>query len=133
MAQEVIDMIKAHPKVINPDDLIFLNTKNKALSRTNVVERYFKKALRAAGLRHVTFHSLRHTFEVMTEQSGIPLKSMQAQMRHAYMSKTTLQDYGHALDKDKQKAANSVFGQVFSHISHTKNPETSEKSDISDN
>ena len=59
-----------------------------------MVKRYFNEALRLAGLRQVSFHSLRHSNASMRIQSGQNIKYIQTQMGHASIN-ITLDIYGH--------------------------------------
>jgi len=62
-----------------------------------VVNRYFKPALRRAGLRVVSFHSLRHTNASMRIRAGQNIKYIQKQLGHASIN-TTLDIYGHLFE-----------------------------------
>jgi integrase len=45
--------------------------------------RRFKKALKAAGVREVRFHDLRHTFGTRMAAVGVPMRTLQAWMGHS--------------------------------------------------
>jgi len=53
---------------INDYDLAFPSPEGKITCHDNVVKRYFNPALRKAGLRHVSFHSLRHTNPMLVSE-----------------------------------------------------------------
>lgn len=74
------DLVFAHPQTGSP------------LDRSKVTKR-FKAACRAAGVREVKFHDLRHTFATRLAASGQPLRTIQEFLGHAD-SKTT-QIYAH--------------------------------------
>ena len=74
------DLVFAHPQTGSP------------LDRSKVSKR-FKAACRAAGVREVKFHDLRHTFATRLAASGQPLRTIQEFLGHAD-SKTT-QIYAH--------------------------------------
>jgi integrase len=46
-------------------------------STTRTLWRRFKRALRAAGVREVRFHDLRHTFGTRMAAAGVPLRTLQ--------------------------------------------------------
>ncbi len=70
------------------DDLVFAHPRlGRPLDRTKVRKR-FKAALRAAGVREVRFHDLRHTFGTRAAAVGTPLRTLQEWMGHRD-SKTT--------------------------------------------
>jgi integrase len=74
------ELVFAHPQTGSP------------LDRSKVAKR-FKAACRAAGVREVKFHDLRHTFATRLAASGQPLRTIQEFLGHAD-SKTT-QIYAH--------------------------------------
>lgn len=75
------------------DELVFAHPQTgSALDRSKVSKR-FKAACRAAGVREVKFHDLRHTFATRLAASGQPLRTIQEFLGHAD-SKTT-QIYAH--------------------------------------
>ncbi|SPQ01130.1 Phage integrase (fragment) [Candidatus Sulfobium mesophilum] len=45
----------------NDNNLVFPSPQGKMTQHDNVVKRYFNSALRSAGLKQVSFHSLRHS------------------------------------------------------------------------
>jgi len=71
------------------DDLVFGHPHTgKPLERSRLLKRY-KAALRAAGVREVRFHDLRHTFGTRMAAAGVPLRTLQEWMGHRDF-KTTL-------------------------------------------
>jgi integrase len=74
------DLVFAHPETGNPLD-------------GSKVSKRFKAACRAAGVREVRFHDLRHTFATRLAASGQPLRTIQEFLGHAD-AKTT-QIYAH--------------------------------------
>jgi integrase len=77
----------------NADDLVFAHPHlGSPIDRSKVTKR-FKGACRAAGVREVRFHDLRHTFATRLAASGQPLRTIQEFLGHAD-SKTT-QIYAH--------------------------------------
>jgi integrase len=60
----------------------------KPLDRSKVLKR-FKATAARAGLGHVRFHDLRHTFGTRMADAGVPMRTLQAWMGHRDF-KTTL-------------------------------------------
>jgi integrase len=58
------------------------------LNGSNIYHRDFLPCLRAAGLRHVTFHALRHTFASLLIQKGASLAYVKEQMGHSSIQVT---------------------------------------------
>lgn len=79
---------------VNEDDLVFPSAEGKTSQHDNVVKRHFNPALRRAGLRQVSFHSLRHSNASMRIHAGQNIKYVQTQMGHASIN-ITLDIYGH--------------------------------------
>jgi integrase len=78
----------------NEHDVVFPSPEDKLSQHDNVVKRYLNQALRKAGLRQVSFHSLRHTNASMRILAGQNIKYIQSQMGHASIN-ITLDIYGH--------------------------------------
>jgi integrase len=74
------NLVFCHPETGNP------------LDRAKLTRR-FKKAIRSADVREITFHELRHTFGTRMAAAGVPLRTIQHWMGHAD-AKTT-QVYAH--------------------------------------
>jgi integrase len=91
------DLVFAHPQTGSP------------LDRSKVTKR-FKVACRAAGVREVKFHDLRHTFATRLAASGQPLRTIQEFLGHAD-SKTT-QIYAHyAPSEHEVQMVNEAFAE----------------------
>ncbi len=103
----VLVALKAHNRIINPLDLIFCHANSKPYDRSGVSKHVFKKLLRQAGLRDVTFHSLRHSYNSMLISSGANIRVVQDQLRHKTF-KMTIDTYGHSLKSDKTRAVEEV-------------------------
>ena len=63
----------------------------------------YEKVLKAAGVRYLHFHCLRHTFATRALEAGFDIKSLSDILGHADAS-TTLNRYGHALPDHKRTA-----------------------------
>jgi len=109
---EVLVALKAHTRTINPLDLIFVHRNGRPYDRTGVSKHVFKKLLRRAGLRDVTFHSLRHSYNTMLISSGANIRVIQDQLRHKTF-KMTIDTYGHSLNEDKTRAVEKVAGLLL--------------------
>ncbi len=79
---------------VNEYDVIFPSTEGKLSQHDNVVKRHYNSSLRRAGLRHVSFHSLRHTNASMRIFAGQNIKYLSTQLGHSSI-KITLDIYGH--------------------------------------
>jgi len=79
---------------INKHDLVFPSPEGCRTMHTNVMNRFFYPALRRAGLRQVSFHSLRHSNASFRIQAGQNIKYIQGQLGHASIN-MTMDVYGH--------------------------------------
>jgi integrase len=79
---------------VNDHDVVFPSPEGKLSQHDNVIKRSFNRALREAGLRQVSFHSIRHTNASMRITSGQNIKYIQSQLGHASIN-ITLDIYGH--------------------------------------
>lgn len=85
------------------EGLVFTNELGKLLQPRNLL-RNFKGALKAAGLPHIRFHDMRHTFALLSLQQGVDIKTLQSDLGHESIE-TTLDRYGHVNEKMKRDAA----------------------------
>jgi integrase len=84
------------PSSGRPDDLIFTNRRGTFVDPRNLVQRHFEPTLKRAGIPHIRFHDLRHTFASLLIAKGAHPKVIQDQLGHASIQ-TTLDRYGHLL------------------------------------
>jgi integrase len=78
-------------------DLVFPSANGKIANHHNFLTYSFYPALRRAGLRHVNFHSIRHTNVSMRIQAGQNAKYISKQIGHSSI-KITFDTYGHLFD-----------------------------------
>ena len=62
---------------------------------------YYNQILQLSGLRHFTFHALRHTFASRAMEQGMDVKTLSVILGHASVA-FTLDTYAHVLDDHKQ-------------------------------
>lgn len=82
---------------VNQHDLVFPGLGGGIANHVNIANRHFYPALRRAGLRHVSFHSLRHSNASLRIQAGQNIKYVSDQLGHSTI-KITLDVYGHLFD-----------------------------------
>lgn len=66
-----------------------------------------KKILKDAGLEHIRFHDLRHTFATMALQNGVDIKTVSSMLGH-YDAGFTLRTYTHATRQKQDEAAKTM-------------------------
>jgi integrase len=84
------------------------------MNNKNMLRRYFRPLLKAAGCPAVRFHDLRHTYASLLIEQGENIKYIQTQLGHSSPT-VTLNVYAHLLKPTNQEAAcrleNVVFGE----------------------
>lgn len=86
--------------------LVFCTEDGRPLDPRNFTKRY-EAILKKAGLEHVSFHNLRHTFATLLLEAGEHPKIVQELLGHTKIS-VTLDIYTHVADGLKEKAASKL-------------------------
>ena len=81
--------------------------------RTSMVNLH-KKILKDAGLEHLRFHDLRHTFATTALQNGVDVKTVSSMLGH-FDAGFTLRTYTHAT-RQKQDEAAQTMGNFIEQI-----------------
>lgn len=105
--QEAIDLlIQEHEK--HPDNpYMFPSPKTGGMYYPDSVVNLHKKLLKDAGLEHIRFHDLRHTFATMALQNGVDVKTVSSMLGH-YDAGFTLRTYTHATRQAQNEAAEKM-------------------------
>jgi integrase len=93
-------------------DLVFPNGLGKPMNYSNMMNRYFKPALKKASLPKIRFHDLRHTYASLLIEQGENLKYIQSQLGHSTPT-VTLNVYSHLMNPTNQGAALRLESAVF--------------------
>lgn len=93
-------------------DLVFPTATGRPAMRANILRLGLQPALRRAGLRHVTMHSLRHSYASALIQHGAPLTEITALLGHASPA-ITLRVYAHFLQGTESGATERVADALF--------------------
>jgi integrase len=81
-----------------------------------VLSRYWRDAVKAAGVRHIKLHAARHTAATLMHLQGVPVAVIAAWIGHKDAS-LTLRLYAHSQDAALQAAANT-FNRVGTLSAH---------------
>ena len=68
---------------------------------------HFKRIVKELGMPEERFHDLRHSFAVVSIESGDDIKTVQSNLGHATAS-FTLDVYGHVSQKMRQQSADRM-------------------------
>ena len=71
------------------------------------VVKLHEKILKDAGLEHIRFHDLRHTFATLALQNGVDVKTVSSMLGH-YDAGFTLSTYAHATNRMQEEAAEKL-------------------------
>ena len=105
--QEAVDLlISEHDK--HPDNpYMFPSPITGEMYYPDSIVNLHKKILKDAGLPHIRFHDLRHTFATLALQNGVDVKTVSSMLGH-YDAGFTLRTYTHATRQMQQKAAEKM-------------------------
>lgn len=93
-------------------DLIFPNEAGRPMNYSNMMNRHFKPALKAAGLPEIRFHDLRHIYASLLIEQGENIKYVQSQLGHSSPT-VTLNVYAHLMKPTNQDAAYRLENAIF--------------------
>jgi integrase len=115
MTPHVVDTLarlKERGYLTDDDDLVFSNTAGDHLCAMGLRRRYYK-AVKAAGLRRLVFHDLRHTFgtHAVRKLDGY---AVQSYMGHAHYSTTQRYLHHKPRREDAQKLADAFVSPTVS-------------------
>jgi integrase len=85
-AARALDRLSRREHFTGDEDLVFVNAVGDAIEES-AMRRRFYRALKRAGLEHIRFHDLRHTFGTIAVQA-FPLTDVKAFMGHADIQTT---------------------------------------------
>ena len=105
--QAAVDLlIQEHNK--HPDSpYLFPSPLTGEMYHPDSVVNLHKKILKDAGLPHIRFHDLRHTFAATALQNGVDVKTVSSMLGH-YDAGFTLRTYTHATRQKQEKAAQTM-------------------------
>lgn len=95
--------LMAGPAWDNPWNLVFTNEVGGHLCHRTVIKHY-KHIVASIGLPNLRFHDLRHSYAVVSIESGDDIKTLQGNLGHATAA-FTLDVYGHVSQRMRQQSA----------------------------
>ena len=105
--QEAVNLLiqehEKHPE--NP--YMFSSSTTGEMYYPDSVVKLNEKILRDAGLEHIRFHGLRHTFATLALQNGVDIKTVSSMLGH-YDAGFTLRTYTHATRQMQDQAAETM-------------------------
>ena len=112
--QEAVELlIQEHAK--HPDNpWLFPSSRTGAMYHPASVATLHQRILKDAGLEHLRFHDLRHTFATLALQNGVDIKTVSAMLGH-YDAGFTLRTYTHTT-RQKQDEAALTMGNLMAQV-----------------
>ena len=91
---------------------IFQATNGAPLNPKNMINRYVKPAVKAAGLEGINWHSFRHSFQVAQRRAGTHPKLISDLLGHASVS-TAMDVYDHASEAELRQPLDQLLQSVM--------------------
>lgn len=101
----------------NEFNLVFVDKKGRHLSCMTIYH-HFKDIVDSIGRPEMRFHDLRHSYAVISLQTGACIKCLSSSLGHATTA-FTLDRYGHTTDPMRQDAADRMSAYIQSLSSNT--------------
>jgi integrase len=95
---------KEYGDLTNRTDMIGL-----PIQSNNLGERQFDRLIKAAQVKRITFHGMRHTCATLLLRAGEPVHVVAKRLGHARVE-TTLENYAHVLPDMQRQAAATIGG-----------------------
>ena len=105
--QEAVDLLAAEHEKHPDNPYLFPSPRTNGMYHPDSVVNLHKKALKRAGLPHIRFHDLRHTFATVALQSGVDVKTVSSMLGH-YDPGFTLRTYTHTTRQMQETAAEKM-------------------------
>ena len=112
--QDTIDLLIAEHSKHPENPYMFPSPATGEMYYPDSVVNLHKKILKDAGLPHIRFHDLRHTFATLALQNGVDVKTVSSMLGH-YDAGFTLRTYTHAT-RQKQDEAAQTMGSFMAQV-----------------
>ena len=105
--QDAVELLKQEHAKHPGNPWMFPSSRTGEMYHPDSVVNLHKKILKDAGLEHIRFHDLRHTFATLALQNGVDVKTVSSMLGH-YDAGFTLRTYTHVTRQMQQKAAEKM-------------------------
>ena len=105
--QDAVELLKQEHAKHPSNPWMFPSGRTGEMYHPDSVVTLHKRILKDAGLEHIRFHDLRHTFATLALQIGVDVKTVSSMLGH-YDAGFTLRTYTHATRQMQQKAAQTM-------------------------
>ena len=100
---EYKDKLTGEIKFLNMKDLVFVNWKTGMPNKNSSYNTHLYKLCEEAGIKHISMHTLRHSYATRAIERGVNPKALQKLLGHASLQ-TTMDTYVHVTDDSKLQA-----------------------------
>lgn len=114
ISQEAVDLLVAEHKKHPDNPYMFPSPITREMYHPDSIVNLHKIILKDAGLPHIRFHDLRHTFATLALQNGVDVKTVSSMLGH-YDAGFTLRTYTHAT-RQKQDEAAQTMGSFMAQV-----------------
>ena len=105
--QEAVDLLIQEHEKHSENPYMFPSSTTGEMYYPDSVVKLHEKILKDAGLEHIRFHDLRHTFATLALQNGVDIKTVSSMLGH-YDAGFTLRTYTHATRQMQDQAAETM-------------------------
>ena len=112
--QEAVDLLMQEHEKHPHNPYMFPSPVTGEMYYPDSIVNLHKKILKDAGLPHIRFHDLRHTFATLALQNGVDVKTVSSMLGH-YDAGFTLRTYTHAT-RQKQEEAAQTMGSFMAQV-----------------
>ena len=105
--QDAVDLLVAEHQKYPNNPWMFPSPKTGEMYHPDSVVNIHKKILKDAGLEHLRFHDLRHTFATLALQNGVDVKTVSSMLGH-FDAGFTLRTYTHVTRQMQESAAEKM-------------------------
>lgn len=109
LTKDLLVIIKAFSKIVNPEYFVLTNEEKPTEPRT--YRSYYKNLMDKIGLPVIKFHGLRHSFATRCIENKADYKTVSVLLGHSNIT-TTLNLYVHPNAEQKRNVINSVFKKM---------------------
>ena len=110
LSEETLALLKQQRASFPESACVFPSPVTGEMYHPDSVVNLHKKILKEAGLEHIRFHDLRHTFATLALQNGVDVKTVSAMLGHSNAG-FTLATYTHTTTAAQQQAA-AIMGSL---------------------
>lgn len=127
LTEEVVELLRLEHARHPSSPLMFMHPATQKPYSPQMVRRLHNAIIREAGLDHIRFADLRHTFATMALSSGVDVKTLSSMLGH-FSAGFTLDTYTHITNDMQRGAAEKIGGFMETATAKPEPPDPPEES-----